>query len=809
MKKRHFMMMLCALLVGGTMFSCASESGTDTPPEIEVNEGDVVAMTVSPASLNLDAGESKTITVTYKKNNKGVAGGHISAKSNKINCFVINSETKSDYTDANGEFDVIVEAKNVTEDCDGTVEITDLDGRVESRFVNISVTSTAGGGGGGGGGTPTGDPELTVLEPSNGQITLNQKGEKANIVVEYRNAKGKTQADTTIDIQNSKDACIRPAFGDITTGSNGQATLPITAVGENCTSLITLTVGDVSEEVAVTVGEADEYFRTLKINYLNTGDNDPSNIGMRHNDVDQLIYGFGPDETCPTFEELSAEDGIPTLSRSQTVKSFRQTNPFFTQKLELSRNKSPYSIIAYAKNSADELLAVGCVGGVGPDTESTCNECKGGKCNDVCLPIYEIPILFGDEYEVTTNFDLFSRFKKTSPDYTAENMTAGDWVQFIIAFCKKPFEELVSFVWDNSVSRITSIPGIDKISFLKDLITKEGKALALAALTDGLKPILMEQRWYEIIQEVAPDIADLASNMQLKGRFEMGSYNNLKVSNMKVIFDLLEYQWSLDVVGQESCIDGAYGNSQCRRKLPLATNSGTTIEGSCDAAVALSSDPGIDGYMEFSVSNLTFKWATILYSAIFREILPSALGYTENTNLQGGYYISAFLESVLFKLLVDHYNANIKGTTKTDEKTGTVQTYPALVSDSYCKQFIEALVYLMWIGASEWQSVVGIVGDTICGNGVLGKLDTTIKEAFDKIQADSSQNLTMATTNCPLYSEDNVYKQLGKPDAGATVPTANEVFDSTNPKKTNRCIWNVSVGSFAFDGIFHAEDNSL
>lgn len=802
MKKRHFMMMLCALLVGGTMFSCASESGTDTPPEIEVNEGDVVAMTVSPASLNLDAGGSKTITVTYKKNNKGVAGGHISAKSNNINCFVINSETKSDYTDANGEFEVIVEAKNVTEDCDGTVEITDLDGRVESRFVNISVTSTAGGGGGGGGGTPTGDPELIVLEPSNEQITLNKKGEKANIVVEYRNAKGKTQADTTIEIQNSKDSCIKPAFGDITTGSNGQATLPITAVGENCTSFITLTVGDVSEEVAVTVGEADEYFRTLKINYLNTGDHNPANIGMRHNDVSQLIYGFGMDETCPSYEDLLDR---PQLRQVKTATSFRQTNPIVTQKLELSRNKSPYSIIAYAENSAGDLLAVGCVDGVGPDTESTCNECKGGKCNDVCLPIYEIPILFGDVYEVTTNFDLFSRFEQTHKHYKAEEMTAGDWVQFIIAFCRDPFGRLVDFVWDNSVSRLADIITVE---WLKFIFAEGTRDLARNALKDTLGPTLEAQTWYKVINQVAPDIADLASNMQLKGYFEMGTYKDLKMSNMKVTFDRLEYQWSLEFVGQESCIDGAYGNSKCRRKMPLTTQNSMTIEGSCGATVELSSDPGIDGYMEFSVSNLTFKWATILYSAIFREILPSALGYSDNTNLTRGRYISAFLESVLFSLLINHYNENLRGKPKVDDE-GNTQTYPTLAATTPCSQFIEVLIYLISLKAAGMSNTIAGFADMICGDGIMGQLDTLIEGAFNKIEAKTSQGLTMATTDCPLYSEDNVYKQIGKPDAGATVPTANEVFGSTKPKETNRCKWNVSIGSFAFDGIFHAEENSL
>ena len=780
--------MLCALLVGGTMFSCASESGTDTPPEIEVNEGDVITMTVRPASLILDAGESETITVTYKKNNKGVSGGHISAKSDNINCFVINSETKSDYTGANGEFDVIVEAKNVTEACDGTVEITDLDGRVDSRFVNISVTPTTGGGGG----TPTGNPELTLLDPENGQITLNQKGEKANIVVEYRNAKGKTQADTTIDIQNSKDSCIRPAFGDITTGSNGQATLPITAQGENCTSLVTLTVDDVSVEVDVTVGEADEYFRTLKINYLNTGDHDPSNIGMRHNDVSKVVYGLGPDSNCPSFEDL-LED-MPTLSKSKTATSFRQTNPFVTQKLELSRSMRQVSIIAYAENSARETLAVGCVDGVGPD--------KAGE--DVTLGIYEIPIKFGNEYEVTTNFDLFSRFEKTSANYRAEKMTAGDWVQFIIAFCKDPFGELVSFVWDNSVSRLADVINVDWLKFIFEDGTRE---LARNALKDTLEPTLKQQTWYNVINQVAPDIADLASNMQLKGHFDMGTYNNLNMSNMKVTFDSLQYQWSLELVGQGACIDGAYGNSKCRRNMPLSTQNSTTINGSCDASVTLSSDPGIDGYMTFSVSNLTFKWATILYSAIFAEILPSALGYKENTNLGKGRYISAFLESVLFSLLIDHYNTNIKGTTKQDDE-GNVQTYPALAATQQCSQFIEVLVYLISVKAAGMSNTIAGFANTICGDGIMGQLDTKIEEAFNNIEKDTSQGLTMATKDCPLYSKENVYKEIGKPDVG-TVPTANEVFTSTKPKETNRCKWNVKVGDFAFDGIFHAEDNSL
>lgn len=800
MKKRNsFVMMLCALLVGGTMFACASDSGDDDNNNNNNNnnqEEDVYAMTAAPASLSIAAGDSDDITVTYKKNGSGIAGATIKAQSGNTKCFVVDEDTKESFTGNDGTATITINAKSVSEDCNGEVTIIDGNGKAQNRSVSVSVTAN----GGGGGGTETKDPELILIEPASGSIQLAAADAKANIVVEYRNAKGKPQADITIDVENSKDSCVRPVYGDIVTESNGQGTLPIKAIGSNCNSTITLSAGDASVDVLVAVGEPDDYAVRLEVNYLNEGSNDPNVIGMRHNDVKAITYGVNAGDSCPS--DIDIIESQPSLRNPKgTIRELRQSNPVFTVKsYELSKSAGEVSIIAYAIDAEDNVIAGGCVDKVSGD--------KAGQT--VTLNMHEAPIVFDEEYDVTANFDLLSSFEKTSDTYKAETMKAGDWVQFIIAFCNAPFNTLFDFIWDNSISRLADVEAIKNIGWIHDLIAGDGtKALARSALNDALKPTLEAQTWYRVINEVAPDISDLASNLQLRGTFKTGPYANHEMTGMQIAFDVLQYQWSLEFVGQDNCIDAPYGNSKCRRKMPLAKKGGQTIAGTCNATVELSTESGVDGYISFQVSDLTFKWATILYNAIFGEILPLALDYSSSSALQNGLYIKAFLEKILFTPVVNYYVANKQGqdTGKTKDD-GTKITYPTLGSAEYCEKFVESLVYMIYADLAGWSSVIQTAATMVCSDGVIGQLDTLLVGAFDNIQANTSQGLVMKTADCPLYSSDNKFTEFGKPDSGATIPTAHDVFGAAN-KDSNRCKWDVGISSFKFDGLFHADNNSL
>lgn len=797
MKKRNsFVMMLCALLVGGTMFACASDSGDDNNNNNNNNNNqeDVFAMTVAPASLSLDGGDSGELSVTYKKNASGIAGATIKALSSNVQCFTVDDDTKEVFTNSDGIAKVTVHAKNVSDACSGEVEIIDGNDKVATRKVSVSVTPK----GGNGGGTVTGDPTLTLIDPASGALTLNAINATGNITVEYRNSKGEVQKDVVLVASSSKETCVRPTYGDVPTEGNGQATLPIKAVGTNCNSTVSLSVGDLSVDVLVTVGEPDEYAIRLEVNYLNEGSNDPSVIGMRHDSVDAVNYGIIADP-CPS--DLDIIDNPPSLgSPRATVRDFRLENPFFNVKnLELSKAKGEVSIVAYAVDKGGNNIAAGCVGGISSD--------KAGQT--IKLNMHEAPITFDEEYDVTANFDLFSSFEKTSDNYKAENMKAGDWVQFIIAFCDAPFNTLFDFIWDNSISRLADVEAIKNIGWIHDLIAGDGtRDLARGALNDALKPTLEAQTWYRVINQVAPDISDLASNLQLRGTFKPGTYANHEMQNMQISFDQLQYQWSLEFVGQEGCIDSAYGDSQCRRRMPLTKKGGKTIAGTCNPTVELSTQPGIDGYITFQVSDLTFKWATILYTAIFGEILPLALDYSNSSALTDGLYIKAFLEKILFTPVVNYYVNNKQGQdTGKPKDDGTRVYYPTLGSTEYCEKFVESLVYMIYADLAGWSSTIQTAAGMVCSKGVIGQLDTLLVGAFDKIQADTSQGLVMKTADCPLYSSENVFTQFGKPDSGASIPSAHDVFDKN--KSTTRCKLDVGVGSFKFDGLFHADNDAM
>lgn len=810
MKKRNgLVMMLCALLMSGTMFACASDSGDDNKEgENQPNGEHAAKMQATPASLSIEGNKSADFSVSYTIDGDKAQGGTLFAQSGNTKCFTIDEDTKEQVTIKGQDTVFTVVAKDVTEACNGMVNIIDKNNLADAVQVSVSVTPAENGGGGG---TVAKDPEFNLVEPGSGQISLEKADDTAKIIVEYLNAKGKPQAGTYIEIDNSKDTCAMPNYSDIETGNDGKAEVTVRAKGSNCTTVVTLTVDGMEPiEVAVKVGEADEYYlKSLQINYLNADSNDVSYMGMRHNDVKKLVYGRGEGETCPSDADILA--GNARVRKTATATEFRLENPFVNKRnYELSRNEGSISLIAIAYDSNEKILAGGCVEGVDPS--------KDGQ--EVILNIHEAPIFFPEAYDVIANFDLLSSFDKTQENYKVETMKAGDWVQFAIAFCKKPLDTLIAFAWDNSVARLGDLIDVD---FVKKLVTDPAtKALATSAITDVLRPTLEGQTWYNIIAEVAPDISDLASNLQLKGSFVSGSYDKYEMTGMKVKFDQLQYQWSYSGFGQDetSCDRNAYGThvdskgkQTCRRKMPLSKGFGvSTIEGTAAPTINLSKTSGVHGYMTFQVNNLTFKWATILYNAIFGEILPLALNYNVD---EDGKYIKYFLNAVLFEPVVKYYNANKKDTTKTTDD-GATYTYPSLASDTSfktdCEPFVEALVWIIKVDLSEkYTTTVRSAASTICSTYVLDNVEK-IGDLFTGIEANSSQGLVMKTADCPLYSDYDPYDYryeytyIGKPDTGNSVPTANDVFGKNNVN-TNRCTWDVGVGeNYSFKGIFHAVD---
>lgn len=825
MKKRNgLVMMLCALLMSGTMFACASDSGDDNNNN-EPNGEQTAKMQATPASLSLKSDATADFAVSYTINGEKAQGGTLFAQSGNTKCFTIDEDTKEQVTIKGQDTVFTVVAKDVTEACNGMVNIIDKNNLAEAVQVSVSVSPD---GNGGGGGTVAKDPEFNLVEPGSGQIKLDKVDDTDIIIVEYLNAKGKPQAGTYINVYSSMPSCVTTSASTtddlVETTADGEAKVTVKAKGSDCTSNIILTVVDADEvepiEVTASVGEPDEYFlKSLQINYLNADSNDPSFIGNRHNEVKKVYYGINSGDRCPTDSEIL--EGTAKFSGTpDKASTFNDHNPFIKQRnYKLSRAKGEVQLLAIAYDSSDNILAGGCVDGID----------SSKAAEDVVLNMHEAPIYFADEYEVITNFNLLSQFVKTpGVGYTAEYMASGDWVQFAIAFCRDPFGTLVDFVWDNTLLRLANLKGDKGEYVLPDWIrnslgSESTKKLALAALQGALEPKLKEQTWYNVIDNVADDIQDLASNLQLKGQFVTGDYKNLEMSNMTISFDSLQYQWSLvSLTGREGCLDEVYGNSDCRRSVSIVRKDVKTIEGTCNPTITLSQDTGIDGYMEFHVDNLTFKWASILYNTIFGEILPLALDYYNDDDLKKKQlYIKAFLNKILFTPVVNFYKEKVDTPTGEQDSNGNDIKYPNVSTGKPCEDFVTAIVYLVlpslnasWLNNTTVTSVVPTAAGMICSDGVIGQLDETVAGAFTKIEASTSQGLSMKTKDCGLYSVYNVsngryeYKYIGKPDAG-TVPTATDVFGDAH-ESTDRCIWDVGIGeSFSFKGIFHGEDNAL
>lgn len=238
MKKRNgLVMMLCALLMSGTMFACASDSGDDNKEGGNQPNGEHTAkMQATPASLSIEGNKSADFSVSYTIDGDKAQGGTLFAQSGNTKCFTIDEDTKEQVTIKGQDTVFTVVAKDVTEACNGMVNIIDKNNLADAVQVSVSVTPAENGGGGG---TVAKDPEFNLVEPDSGQISLEKADDTAKIIVEYLNAKGKPQAGTYIEIDNSKDTCATPNYSDIETGNDGKAEVTVKAKGSNCTTVVT------------------------------------------------------------------------------------------------------------------------------------------------------------------------------------------------------------------------------------------------------------------------------------------------------------------------------------------------------------------------------------------------------------------------------------------------------------------------------------------------------------------------------------------------------------------------------------------
>ena len=779
MNKRNWMVLaLCATFGTAGLISCSDD--VNEP----VNPGKDHALSLTPGVINLKLGQAGASTARYTISNLAASDIDLDIRVDNEDC--ASSAVSSIKTDGNGQARINVTAGNKS--CTTNVHVSAAANATITRSFEVRVSDTTGGD----------DPAIiTIVSPANKQLNLEKKGDFKEISVAYNEANGAAIAETRINAANSNEDCITLRAGSVTTNLDGEADLRVTANGEDCSARVTFSVSGGKVEPAIVnvqVGTPKEY-------------NGAVNITLDHsriNEIQELVVGVVPN--CDAFNNLSDPQKIGnelTLTNDEVISGSGS-------KLELVRPRvtwagSPItlydisiasgqrSVVAYAISGDDNVIALGCVGGLSVDSKT------------VNLAMQVVPYSFHARYDLVTNFDLTSGFAPSQGGMpSVEFMVAGDWIGFMLKLFNDPLETLLDFFWTNTVARLKGVSGSNPaFDFIINFLVNDAtKGIAIAVIKPMLETYLGETGdWYKIFRTISPDVADLISNMQLSGymRVATTSANGTIINEGSQEYTDLQYQWSYSPTGgaPTGCMPDAYGNSTCRRRMQL-NNKNAAINGSWNGTVR---DGGsADGLLSINSHDLNFKWATILYSAVFGEILPNALGYNENVSIQQGQYIKGFLEKLVFMTVVDAYLQRPGAKPLTITGAG-----------KECNRFLEALIYMIYEGdLGIVTPIISMMTDLACGSTGLGLLEEKVRESLGKFEAGTANNFKASSTDCTLHITNSMrYTSFGRADS-KPVPSAHDIVTVKPPTKTtNRCQMNVdfAIGSetIILKGIYHAE----
>ena len=833
MNKRNWLVFaLCSMCAVGAI-ACSDDSTSGDSIDEESNGDGTATMTVT-SSLTMHAGETDSIKVTYKKDGVAADNVKLAVSSTDPACAAPKSDQ---YTVMEGTADIKVEAKNVTEDCDAKIWILDEStGTKRSSAVHV----TAGGGNGGGNGdvVVNAEPKIEFVEPvgCSGTSACSYKADATatsmSVTVKYLDKKGNAVPGTSITVETDDANCVSPKIGSIDTDDNGDARSTLTFKGTNCNAAITFRVDKTEATLVVTRGEATTYYVNFVGNYVNKGEEDANKPGQRIASASSLLYGSLAGGNCPSDEAFESGNFGTLASGGQASVSGKSVNPIFKKSLKIDRTKAEVdgktSLVGIVYDANDEVIAYGC-------TPNVTKDAYEGK--DVPVFLKEIPVQFHDEYKIISNFDFTSGFWKTSlkEGYPkAESMTAGDWVQFIVRLFKNPVNELLEFIWANTLDRLIGMLGNDGWQGVVKGVLGEGtKQIAIKALEPMIKEQLEKMEWYKCTTMIAVDVADMASNMQLVGTVKAGEFDDMLISGFKTEFNAIQYQvtdnWGM-TDRTMTCIDkddpfSYVAKGVCRHEMSLDSGAVTT---SWNGLVKYTPDNAsleADAYLDINDASLDFKWGQVLYTAVFGDILPIVFNYKVDKDNKTGkkLYIKSFLGAIAFQPVVKYYKEN-KENKPVDGKTvegGTAGTYPALTisetnsltgADQSCDRFIEALVYLVWPSVKEsldtfGEAAITTVASFACNEG-MGQLDALVMEQIDKLVLSTTNGVTLSSKDCTLFVKDNYYEKMGEPDSSHI--SANTFLTNQGVANTKRCIWDLNASDdVKINGLFHAIENDL
>ena len=749
------------------------------------------ALTLDPAILDISGvGSEASTKITYKQG-ETPAGGRtlkVSKVGGEDGCVEFSTSPVTNLNNGTVDFKV----KALKDSCNVKLLIEDALPSITGEEKELSVYV-------GGNANQKVEGSVKFIEPVDDTLEIIHSVGKGKFKIEVLDQNSKGLADTKVTLNNSNTDCIKLDVKSITTDATGVAEGGVSVKAANCEA--TLTASAIGQEASITIKvlDQDKFDVNTKLVYDNPM-YEIINYAAVH--LSTLTCEEWADTDPQEFAELEADDAKEGLNGVEPALV-----TFKLEDIEIEKK----SVIAYGKangNDDSPVLAYGCRNVGVADHDTT-----------VDINLSAVPAELKGEYELVSNFDIAGAFTKDASVELpyVENMEADDWIKFVTDFFEDPITTLINFIWVNSIARLSSIPGMEKYTWVTDMLNSDGiKAVVFDSLEPLINEALGEYGWYQTITDISPDIEDLVSNMQLSGKLDITNTemidNNVKVTAATHEYNSLHYRWSLEK-DLSKCNDVYAKEGQCRMIMSLK-------KGKYDASIIgnwtgmTSIDVTNDTVLSIDDHKMALKWANILYMAVFGEILPRALKYSETDSIENGDYIMGFLEKLLFETVVKKYNDGRKDyNTKNgcQLKTGTTDVWEpkpdvpdakcrqALTQANTCQRFIEAVVYMIYSKASNYSTVIGLVADLACKNGI-GALEEAVSTSLSELQVE----FNTSAENCVLDSKATTqYMSMGEPDELAH--SAGDVFENGSDLKSSRCTWNMDItSSHSMNGLFHA-----
>ena len=769
-------------------------------------------LNVSPQTINAKVGGKKRATAEYTKDGDALADKTLTLSLTKNDCVTLASDEVTTNDQGKAHIDITAGDKA----CETTLTITAPDKDVKAQTVEIKVTEDGTVVDDGKGVLEFFDPKSTEKEI---EFTLNGGTTSKNFSVRYFNSESKdviTDAKVIFTTEGDAD-CIKVSKGKtIYTNEAGIASNAVTFITkgiDGCDASVAITTENTDVEalkVKVHVDAIEDYRMKVVMNV------DKSSTAAK---IGYAQSAFMRGANCNELSDYSnwiasIETLDDNFASTDSINSSGKPlgEVLFNAVLVLSTEEKA-AVIAYATSGAEsrDIIAYGCY-----DLESRLE-------GEVSVDMTAVPINIKGEYDIISNFDISSAYTKDKhPELPAvESMNAGDWVDWIVNLFDNPVKALYDFIWVNSLVRLGNIDGIP--DWVKNFILgPTTKGLVWDLFSKELLTYLNTQDWYKIIIAVAPDIKDLTTNMQFKGTMavETTDASGLKITKATQTYNELQYRWSYNIKTNDDCLKGDVFTEPgtCRMSMPLdkAAHATATLTGNWTGKVT---NGDVISTLDIDEHALTMKWATILYNAIFGEIMPKVLNYKDSANLQKGRLTSAFLEKVLFDTVAQAYTNSIDEFNKknacTCETVNKVETCTSasnntcryrLKSTQSCERFIESIVYYAYAEASQYASTIQTVAGLACSDKGLGQLDDLVVKSLDKVQAGQFTIATNPENPCILLDDGaSSYQRIGDISAETKVNIFNVYDVITKKVETKRCRWNFDLTqNYTAIGLFHA-----